>query len=367
MFRLARWLKRRGGVPIVVLPREGDIVDWYAEEGIDVYVIPFVEMHRRWSLPYLVRYLTSTVGLIIGLVTLIKRLHVDIVHVNEIIYWPGLIAGKIAGAGTICHVRVILERPMWVQCALTCIARCFSDQILCVSDAVRAKMFSSETRNVQTLYNPGPDLDRFDPQTVGDGADIRQELGIPTDAFVVGLVSKFIPDKGHLALIETAHLIEECGQGDDIVYVLVGGKMPGHEAYHAQVRQRLEQYALLESFVLTGTRSDVPRLIAACDVMVHLPTNEDPLPGVVFEAMVMEKPIVAFASGGVPEQFENGKSGMLVEKNDVETLVENLLTLARDRPLRLKMGKEARRFLTSRFSSTKFFSELRSIYLDTLR
>jgi glycosyltransferase involved in cell wall biosynthesis len=367
MFRTARWLNKQGGLPIVVLPREGGIIEWYAKEGIDVHVIPFVELHRRWSLFYLFRYLLSTVSIIIKLVTLMKQQRVDIVHVNEITYFPGLIAGRIAGTKTVCHVRVILEKSIWVRRALSRVAQRFSDRILCESEAVRAWMFPAGASGIRTLYPPGPDPGRFDPEVIGDGATTRQQWGIASDTFVVGLVSKFTPSKGHLALVEAARMIRTIDPDANITYLLVGGEVTGHEDYFTEVCNRIDQYGLKDSCILTGSRNDVPELVSACDVMAHLPQHEDPCPGVVLEAMAMGKPIVAFASGGVPEQFENGRSGILLGKNNVDALVETLLTLVGDETLRLRMGKNARRFLPSRFSEESFFSELSGVYTELLR
>lgn len=361
MFRMARWLKGMGGEPIVVLPHEGEILDWYSEEGIKTLVIPFVEVHHRMPPLYLIRYLFSTVSIIANLVALVKREQIDIVHVNEILYWPGLVAGKVAGVKTICHVRVIIERPIWVRRLLVSLVRYFSDQVLCVSQSVRDKMFPLEANNVWVLYNQGPDLDLFDP-SVRNGVPIRHEFEIDAETFVVGLVSKFSPNKGHLYLVEAARLIRE--YKDEITYVLVGGKVSGHETYYEEVCQKLEQYALQESFVLTGVRTDIPELIAACDVIVHIPIHEDPLPNVVFEALAMEKPVVAFSSGGIPEQFEDGRSGILLEKRDTQALAETIINLSENEDFRLAIGREARRFLTSHFSFEKFFSELGAIYAD---
>jgi glycosyltransferase involved in cell wall biosynthesis len=362
MFRLARWLKQQGNRPLVVLPRAGDIVDWYAQEGIDVRIIPFEGMHRRRSPEYLIRYLFSTICIIVRLVALIKREQVDVVHVNEIVYFPGLIAGKIAGAKTVCHVRVILEKPGWVRRMLSWLVSRFSDRVLCVSEAVRTKMFPSGTGNVRTLYNPGPDLGRFDLRLVGEVATWRQQLAIAPDALVVGLVSKFSPLKGHLALVEAARIIKARHPGRPITYLLVGGEVAGKEDYFSQVRDSIDKYGLKDSFVLTGSRSDVPGLISACDVMVHLPLHEDPFPGVVLEAMAMEKPVVTFTSGGIPEQFENGRSGVILEQNNIEALAGTLLNLANDQAARQTMGKAARLFLNSNFSFEKFFSEMNTLY-----
>ena len=367
MFRTARGLKAQGGVPIVVLPREGGIVDWYAREGISVHIIPFTEIHRRWSPIYWVRYLFSTFRLIIKLVALIKEQGVDIVHANEITYFPGLVAGKIGGARTICHVRVILTRPAFARRAVSWIARRFSDRILCVSEAVRSWIFPGEPDNVRTLYNPGPDMERFDPPAVQSKDEIRSELSIDSAVFLVGQVSKFTPNKNQIALVRAAEYIKQRSGDSQIAYLLVGGKVAGHEEYYDGIARRISESGLSNQFFLTGLRSDIPRMIAACDVMVHLPTHEDPFPGVVLEAMAMEKPVVAFASGGIAEQFENGKSGILLDKNDIEELAGTLVALQGDEALRLRMGKEARRFLTTHFSFEKFFSELARIYTELVR
>jgi glycosyltransferase involved in cell wall biosynthesis len=364
MFRTARGLKRLGGVPIVVLPRGEGIAGWYAKEGISVHIIPFIEMRRRWSPTYLARYLLSTIRLIARLVALIKDQRVDIVHVNEITYFPGLMAGKIGGARTICHVRVILTRPGCVRRAVSWIARRFSDQILCESEAVRTWMFPGEGGNVRTLYPPGPDMERFDPLAVQSKDEIRSELRIDSAVFLVGQVSKFTPNKNQMALVRAGEYIKERYGDVQIAYLLVGGKVAGHEDYLHQVVRRIGESDLSNQFCLAGLRSDIPRMIAACDAIVHLPTHEDPLPGVVLEAMAMEKPVVAFDSGGIREQFENGRSGILLEKNDIEKLAETLVALEGDEALRLKMGKEARRFLVRRFSLEKFFSELAPIYAE---
>jgi glycosyltransferase involved in cell wall biosynthesis len=362
MFRLARWLKQMGGNPLVVLPRPGDILQWYLNEDIDVRIIPFAEMHRRWSVSYLLRYLIATIGVVTRLVALIKREGIDIVHVNEIVYFPALIAARVAGIKSVCHVRVILEEPAWLKWLLPRLVSKLSDEVLCVSDAVRVNMFSPDTRNVRTLYNPGPDLDRFDPQRADDGGAVREQFGIGPDAFVVGLVSKFSPKKGHLSLVEAARMIRNCHPDMRVAYVVVGGTVPGHEDYIGLVKGKVAEYGLQDSFIFAGVQHDIPGLMAAADVMVHIPTHEDPFPGVVLEAMAMKKPVVAFASGGIGEQFENGRSGILLGKGDVRALGGTLVDLAHDPARRVSLGKAGRYFLTSRFSPQRFSAELERIY-----
>lgn len=362
MFRSARWLRRGGGEPVVVLPREGSIVDWYEREAIEVVLIPFVEMHRRKSPFYIARYVFSTLCLIARLLALIRRRHIDIVHVNEIIYWPGLVAGRVGGRNTICHVRTIITEPRWVRHLLTRSVYGLADRILCVSDAVRDEMFDWAGDKVKRLYNPGPDIDRFDPCVVQGRDEIRAELGIDPGVFVVGQVSKFTPNKNQMALIRAAEHIEKTHRAVGLRYLLVGGEVPNYEEYFREVLHRIAECGMESRFFLTGMREDVPRMIAACDAMVHLPAHEDPFPGVVLEAMAMEKPIVASKSGGIPEQFEDGQSGVLVPKHDVDALARAILSLVEDRDRRLEIGKEARRHLMAHFSRDKYCSALMEVY-----
>jgi glycosyltransferase involved in cell wall biosynthesis len=362
MFKNARWLQRCGGKPLVVLPDKGRILDWYEREEIEVLVIPFVQPHRRSSVVYMLRYVLSSIGIALALAALIRQREIGVVHVNEIIYWPGLVAARIAGAKAVCHVRTIIRQPEWMRRTLTEMAYRLSDQVLCVSCAVSEKMFGSRGGKIRTLYDPGPDLDLFDPGTAGNRGEVRQEMGIEQDAFVIGLVSKFTRTKGHLALVEAARRIAEEATGMEVNYLMVGGRVVGHEAYHQAVRDRVSEYGLDSQFVFAGVRADVPRLMNACDVMVHLPQHDDPFPGVVLEAMAMERPVVATKSGGVPEQFEDGHSGLLVPKGDIQALVTVLLGLAKNPLERRRMGKAARAYLTSHFSSERFFLELRGVY-----
>jgi hypothetical protein len=62
--------------------------------------------------------------------------------------------------------------------------------------------------------------------------------------------------------------------------------------------------------------------------------------GLVFaEAMSFGLPIVACRVGGIPEVIEDGKTGLLVEANDPDSLARALLTLLEDRQLRVQMGE----------------------------
>ena len=56
------------------------------------------------------------------------------------------------------------------------------------------------------------------------------------------------------------------------------------------------------------------------------------------EAEAMQKPVVAFASGGIVEAVQHGETGLLAPERDWQTLAEYLSLLLKDSGLRQKFG-----------------------------
>lgn len=114
-----------------------------------------------------------------------------------------------------------------------------------------------------------------------------------------------------------------------------------------------------------GVVADVGARLLDVDVFA-LPTRGDNLPIAVLEAMAAALPVVATATGGLPELVVDGETGFLVEPEDVEGLAAALRRLAEDEPLRLHMGRAAAERVRERFSSSTVAREMVSLY-DELR
>jgi glycosyltransferase involved in cell wall biosynthesis len=56
------------------------------------------------------------------------------------------------------------------------------------------------------------------------------------------------------------------------------------------------------------------------------------------EAEAMQKPVAAFASGGIVEAVQHGETGLLAPERDWQTLAEYLSLLLKDSSLRQKFG-----------------------------
>ncbi len=88
---------------------------------------------------------------------------------------------------------------------------------------------------------------------------------------------------------------------------------------------------------------------------------------VVLESMAFGKPVIGTRIGGIPEQIEDGKTGLLFQRGDVNELKEQMVLLWRDPELRREMGRAARRKLELEYSLDRHCRQLVAIYLKLLQ
>jgi glycosyltransferase involved in cell wall biosynthesis len=87
-----------------------------------------------------------------------------------------------------------------------------------------------------------------------------------------------------------------------------------------------------------GLRADVPEILAASDIFA-LASHWEGSPLTVLEAMTARLPVIATAVGGVPEQVEDGVTGILVQPGREQAFSEALAMLSQQPERRRKMGE----------------------------
>lgn len=194
-----------------------------------------------------------------------------------------------------------------------------------------------------------------------DPAAIRLGLGLPAAAPLALFVGRLADQKGVEYLIAALDLLQHVRP--DLRTLIVGD---------GPLRARLE--ATAGSFRLTGEgrvkflghRDDVPRLLAAADVLV-LPSLYEGLPNVVLEAMRFRKPVVATAAPGTTEVVEAGVTGLLVPLRDPVALARAIRDVIDDPERARAMGEAGRARVEAEFGASRMVGRFAELYESLAR
>jgi glycosyltransferase involved in cell wall biosynthesis len=200
-----------------------------------------------------------------------------------------------------------------------------------------------------------------------DGSLIRREFHIPSDTLVFTIVGRVALGKGHDLVLKALAQIKD--RIPDFRFMIVGedtsNPLTG-QSYVADLREQVRDLGLSQQVIFTGQRSDIPTILAACDLYT-MPALDEGFCLAILEAMAMKKAVIALDNGGPREFVEHGKSGLLSRPDDVEQLAENILTLVNDVNLREQMGTYARQRVDEYFTPQRLANEVEQIYRLVLK
>ncbi len=253
----------------------------------------------------------------------------DVVHINCLPHVRGAWTAAGLGLPVVWHVREMLPpgtRRRWFAARL----RASATRIVAVSEAV-AEWLRAEGLGelVDVVYN-GVEP----PPHPVDGERVRRRFDLPQGAVVVGLFGQLVAHKGALDLVRAAHLA--AGERQDLRVVIAGN---GPTAYCRTLGRGIAAGPAAGRIHPLPPQPDIWELLAAVDVVALTTEWPDPLPRAVMEAMAAGRAVVAYENGGVPEMVVDRETGLLCPTGDVAGLTRALLELARDRPLRSRLGR----------------------------
>ena len=314
LLQLLTGLDRTRFRPVAVLPAKGPLAPQLELLGVEIEVVPTMRawLSRRRGLSRLLHHV-GTAPFICASMCQIMRLiglyRVDIVHTNSLTVIDGALAAKMCRVPHVWHAREILEGNsphnllLGPRATADIISR-LSTIVVAISQAV-AQGFNPALAPLIVVYN-GID-DRFFVARSGFRTDVRDSLGVNDDEFLVGTVANLTPEKGYEDLVRAAALAIEKVAG--LKFVGLGGV--SYPDYRCRIATLIEEYGMADRFRLLGFKENVDDYLKAFDLFV-LPSRYEPFGRVVVEALAARVPVVATATGGIPEIIEDGISGWLV-------------------------------------------------------
>ena len=210
----------------------------------------------------------------------------------------------------------------------------FTDKIVCVSNFEKKTAISGgicSPNKIEVVYN-GVDVAGLQ-EKIAASKVTRESLGIPHEAYVVGMVGRISKQKAPDVFVKIAKKIKE--SIPNAFFVIVGGG-PDQELIEKQIRS----FELSDAFLITGWVSNPHDYMALFDQPVLL-SRWEAFGLALVEYMASRKAVVCTNADAMPEIVKSEENGIVVNVDDCESAARAVVRLFNDEKLRENMSNRA--------------------------
>jgi glycosyltransferase involved in cell wall biosynthesis len=268
--------------------------------------------------------------------------------------------------GLRCETTTGFKR--WLLLLTERIACLCAHQVICVSESLRQKAIALGIVNADRTWVPGSgscngiDMEQFAPtaESLRRAAQLREHLGIPAEAPILGFVGRLTRDKGIAELVEAYSKLRE--RFPELRLLLVG-EVEDADPLPSETRRLIKREPQI---IHTGFVEDPVPYYHMMDVLAF-PTHREGFPNAVLEAHAAGKPVVAARSTGVVDAVVDGATGVLVPVGDARALAAALELVLADKNLGVTLGAAGRERALREFRQEIVWDAIIQEYLQQLR
>ena len=314
---------------------------------------------RHYQLP-VGRKCPVTILLMIGrLCEIIKKENVDIVHARSRV--PAIIAFF---AAKITNKTFITTAHGYYNMHLTSRPMSWGKFVIVASrDMARHMIEDFETPYDRIRLIPrGVDLNKF--KFVKEEAKYEEDTGGKKRDFIIGMVSRITPLKGHKDFLRAVSIVARRTPG--LKVLVVGEAPPSKVRYREELELLVRRLGISNIVKFTGPREDIPDILSELDVLV-LPTKTPEAFGrIIIEAQATGVPVVASRVGGIVDIIQDGKNGLLSFPEDQRSIANAILKLLKDKEMRRSIAIKARKNVEEKYSLEAVSEETLKVYREAL-
>lgn len=186
----------------------------------------------------------------------------------------------------------------------------------------------------------------------GERAEVRLELGVPQEARLLLAVGRQDPQKNYPAVVDA---FEQVSSSKSSVWLAIAGR---EGAASADLVARRVRSKVADRILVLGHRDDIPRLLAAADVVVCASWREGAA-GALLEAMASGTPVVSVPLIGLQGILVDGVNARVVAR---DALARGVLEILDDPEAADRLVLGGRLTAEQRFSITRSADRMVEIY-----
>ena len=342
VYDLAIGMKKRGFDVQVSCVITGELEEGLRAAGISVTVLSGTTADNYQSNPAKSLLMALKLGLLLRR-RAIQALNIHGIGAERI----GLFAAKLAGVAVKTFVFHNSYPPLYPEAVRSRLSRNLAGVQGCIAVTEEVKKFIVgasivEEKKMFVITN-GIDLQTSRPSR--SRKEVRKELGLGEDDFVIIQVGRFVPAKNHdVSVMAMRKVISR--------YPHAHLLLAGHGSVFNQTKELVEKLDLIGHIHFLGIRSDVLNLLGASDLFL-LPSSSEGLSISLLEAFACSLPTVGSDVVGIRHIIDRNPScAKLVKERDEGALAEAILE-AIDDPLWRNKARRSALYMAHHYSLDK--------------
>jgi len=207
----------------------------------------------------------------------------------------------------------------------------------------------------------GVDTQRFIPGSASR-RQVLPEGFLPDNGLLIGAVGRLETVKNQLLLVEGfIELLER----DPLLKQTMRLMLVGDGSMRVAIVQKIHEAGVADQVWMTGSRNDVPELMAALDVFV-LPSKAEGISNTILEAMATGLPVIATDVGGNAQLVVDNETGFVVPSEAVSALADRLQQYVNDEALLKQHAQAGRERVEKSFSLERMVKQYQAVYEQLL-
>lgn len=330
--------------PVVAsIPSDNELSKKVREKGLDTFIIPLPPIS-----PMSIRRMAKT---IFQFRSLCKDRNIHLIYANgsRAAFYGGM-AGRMCSIPVVWHCRV--GGP---DLSLDGILLRLVDRVIANSRATATRFPLRYKKKIETVYNG------FDLGWLRD-ADIKKPAWVEDNWTVLLVVARVSRWKRHDLVLAAFEKVAQTAES--IHLICVGGKDLSESAWGDEMQARTRRHPFSDRVHWIGSVDDIRPWYRAASMLV-LPSANEPFGRVIVEAMASGVPVIATASGGIPEVITHMQNGILIPEHDDDALYRAIMNVLLDNRLRNRIQQEGYK-RSDHFNISWHVEKMLSIFNDVM-
>lgn len=296
---------------------------------------------------------------------IIKNRNIDIIcDFRDDFSAPSMLAAKMCGVKS----RVAMYRSSRPCFRPTPIKNAYASVLHQIVKSTATRIIGNSSKVLDSFYptwkncnkyavvHNGIPLDTFTQKY--NKANVRIELGIPTDAFVIGHVGRLHESKNHMVILDCfAKIRNDCANA----YLL----LVGDGSLRKRIEFDLAKMGISNRVVMAGQRRDIAQMLSAMDIFLY-PSIYEGMPTAFVEAMAAGLPFIASNITEIREITPSSLLCNLFKPDDSKGMAAAILNLMRDTHQMSDIGETAQIWAIENFGIEKSAEKLCRHFLEPL-